>query len=194
MKAKKLIVAVTGTPGTGKSVFSKELERRIKDSEAVELNDLVNEYKLYTRRDKFGTKIVRLKDLGRALKRHISKSNAKTIFVVGHLAPELNQKYDIGIVMRCGLLESARRMEKRKYPKEKIKENIVAEALDYCGESVRKRSKNVFEVETNAQRNAVLNYVKAVSSGKKAKAPAKNSINEFGELMTLIKSGNKYGL
>jgi broad-specificity NMP kinase len=52
---------------------------------------------------------------------------------VGHLVPEIKIKYDMIIVLRIGLKLLVERLEERGYQKEKIRENIVSESIDYCG-------------------------------------------------------------
>src|SRR5580693_8300223 len=111
----RLIVTVTGTPGTGKTYFAKRIASSIKDSSLIELNDLVGKYKLFTKKDKFGTRIVQLGRLNSVLASELKKNKSKTIIIVGHLAPELNYKSNIAIVTRCGLERLSKRLKERKY-------------------------------------------------------------------------------
>jgi broad-specificity NMP kinase len=51
---------VTGTPGAGKSTFAKEaILRCFRIPIMVELNDIVDEYKLYSKIDEMGSKVVK---------------------------------------------------------------------------------------------------------------------------------------
>ncbi|MCW6159475.1 MAG: AAA family ATPase [Candidatus Micrarchaeales archaeon] len=190
----RLIIAITGTPGAGKSTLAKEFANEIPNSRVIEINDIVNKYKLYSGRDKFGTKIVRLGALTAALKKEIRKSIGMTIFVTGHLAPELRLHYAVAIVKRSGLETLARRMEERRYPNEKIRDNLIAEATDYCGGKISRMCGETYEVESASDIKRVKNYIAALAEGKSAKKPRKREINKLNDLLKLVKKGNRYGL
>jgi len=161
-----LIVAVTGTPGAGKSHLAKALEKEIPNSKAIEINDIVNKYKLYSGKDKFGTKIVKLGALSAALRRELRKYTGMTVFVTGHLAPELRLHYAVAVVKRESLETIAKRLEERGYPKEKIKENLIVEATDYCGGKMSGICAETYEVETKSDIKRIVRYIAALSEGK----------------------------
>ena len=190
----RLIIAVTGTPGTGKTVLAKRLHKRLSGSSVVEINDIVNRYRLYSKKDKFGTKIVNLGNLNKKLNAELRKNKNRIIIVAGHLAPELSFRCNLAIVTRCGLVELARRLEKRKYKREKAAENIVAEAVNYCGAKIRKRCKSTFEVETAEEKSRIINYIASLSKDMHAKKPKSREINKIADLETLVRDGNRYGL
>jgi broad-specificity NMP kinase len=190
----KLIVAVTGTPGTGKSTFAKELEAKLDSCEVIEVNDLVNRHKLYSSIDEFGSKIVDIKRLDRILEREIKKADCSVILIVGHLVPELDIKPRIVIVLRENLKTLVKRLQKRGYAKGKIRENIVSEAVNYCGARSRKLCKNTYEVLGKADKRSAMLYISGISRGVKAIEPKRREIDELHELIGLIKNGNTYGL
>jgi broad-specificity NMP kinase len=190
----RLIVTVTGTPGTGKTYFAKRIASSIKDSSLIELNDLVGKYKLFTKKDKFGTRIVQLGRLNSVLASELKKNKSKTIIIVGHLAPELNYKSNIAIVTRCGLERLSKRLKERKYPREKAAENLTSEAFDYCGLKIAENCRETYEIVTDSDKKRIISYLNAISSGKKVVKPKKKSISKFADLLKLIKAGNKYGL
>lgn len=189
-----LIVAVTGTPGAGKTHLALELAKSIPNSKVLEINDVVNKYGLYSGKDKFGAKIVRLGALAKAMKKEIRKYVGMTVFVTGHLAPEMDLHYAIAIVKREGLEMMAERLEKRGYPKEKIRDNLVSEATDYCGGKMSGLCKETYEVESASDMKRVMKYIAALSEGRRAKRPGKREINKMSDLLKLVKKGNKYGL
>lgn len=189
----RLIVAITGTPGTGKSELATVLSKKIPGSSILEINDIVNKYKLYSKKNKFGTKIVDLGRLNKKLSVELKRKNG-TVIIAGHLAQELRFRCDVAVVTRCGLVKLAERLNKRKYAKEKAAENLVAEATDYCGLKMIGRCRNTYEVETRSEKSRIMSYIVALSKGKAAKKPTKRQIDELGDLIKLVKGGNKYGL
>ncbi len=186
-----LLIAITGTPGVGKSTFSKKLASELRDSDLIEINDLVDKHELYSGKDEFGTKIVNLGKLNRILSGELGKRR-KDVILVGHLAPELRMKYDIAIVLRCNLKKLSKRLEKRHYPHKKLSDNIISESLDYCGLKIAKKSKETYEIETAASQKKIIGYVNAIAHGKIVKKPGRKKINKMGELFAMIKHGNRY--
>jgi adenylate kinase len=190
---KKLIIAITGTPATGKTSFAKTVKRYLKGIDVIEINDIVNERNLYSGVDKFNTKIVRLVALKGELKKIIKSTRGRAVVLVGHLAPELGIRYDAAIVLRCSLGTLARRMEKRGYAKEKIRDNLIAEAVDYCGATMEKRCTAVYEAETRKERERAVSMIKLLLDGKNVRVK-KREIDKIGDLLKLVNKGNRYGL
>lgn len=122
------MIAVSGTPGTGKSVFARALAKRL-GSRIVDLGALIAENKIFTT-DANGTKIVNLSKMKRVFARAI-KGFCGPIIVEGLLA-HLLQKELIShvVVLRTRPKVLERRLRARGYPKEKTRQNIEAEALD----------------------------------------------------------------
>ena len=188
MSINKLIVAVTGTPGTGKSLFAKQLAGKARHARVIEINDIVKENRLYSSTDRFGSKIVKMGALNISLKREIRDSSG-LVLVVGHLVPELSVGQRITVVLRLKLKHLIRRLHRRGYPKEKIKENVIAEALDYCGIGVAGRCAEVYEAESGRDRKALMEYVLAEYDGTRRSKPKTRSISKMGELLRLIRGG-----
>lgn len=191
---KKLIIAVTGASGAGKTHFAAMLKKKIKDAQIIEINNIVNAHSVYSKRDKFGTKIVKLRELNRRLNTGIRNSEGKVVVVVGHLAPELNFHSDIAVIVRCNLATLVKRLEMRKYPKEKIKDNIISEAFDYCGLKIAEKVKESYEVESGKDKKIIIAYILYRLAGKKVRKPISMQLNKFKELLELINNGNRYGL
>jgi len=190
----RLLIAVTGTPGVGKSTFAKRLSSKLEGSHLIEINDIVNRYSLYSKKDKFGTKIVNLGQLNSILSRTLRKNRKRNVVIAGHLAPELRLRYDIAVVLRCNLEKLAKRLEGRRYAREKLAENIISESLDYCGLKIAKTAKETYEVESTDDQKGVMDYIIAVSEGRRIKKPSKRQINRLNDLLALVEKGNKYGL
>ena len=192
-KIKHLLIGITGSPGAGKTFFAKELSAAT-GLRAIELNDIVKRCKLYKGKDSDGSLIVDIKALSLKTKELASKDSC---IIVGHLLPELSIKLNLAIVLRISLKKLLSRLMKRRYSMEKIRENIIAEALDYCGEKAVQKgiSKEVYEINalSKSQRREIIEYAKAVKSGKICKKPKKRIFNEMKELEELARKG-KYGI
>lgn len=130
-------MALTGTPGTGKTAIADELFRAAcavgdLDIAVLHMNDLV----LATPgavlgRDKERDSLeVDLKAVDRSLKSGWPRGTAKGRYLIleGHLAHLID--VDNVIVLRCHPEVLKARLERRGYAPEKVAENIEAEAID----------------------------------------------------------------
>jgi adenylate kinase len=115
-----MMCGITGTPGTGKSMVADELARR--GYNVVHLIDTVRPYIIGEDEDR-DTQLV---DVDKWVEEFIPING----FVEGHFAHLLS--CDRIVVLRCRPDELKARLNKRKYPSKKIKENVEAEALDVC--------------------------------------------------------------
>ena len=192
---KNLIIAVTGTPASGKSTFSEELAKTLAGSEIIELNDIVDRHKLFSRIDEMGSKVVKLKELDKKLNSIINKRQIdRHLIIVGHLVPEINFNKDITVVLRVGLNELIRRLEKRGYLDAKIKENIISESIDYCGIKAKETCKETYEIESDSEKEKIIEYIVSIASGNRIKPPGSSEISKLDELLGLVANGNKYSL
>jgi broad-specificity NMP kinase len=185
---RRLLVAVTGTPGTGKSRFAAELAKLVPGASLIEINDIVAQHHLYSRIDSHGSKIVRMAQLEKRLKDELKHRRGTTI-VVGHLIPEMGIRYDVCVVTRARLSRLMKVFAIRKYDMEKTIENLLAEALDYCGIRARNKANEVYEVMDDKDRRAVMLYIRRISLGMRATRPKPRPISLMHELLLGIKSG-----
>jgi adenylate kinase len=142
-------IALTGTPGTGKSAVAEELRRL---GEAVhDLNALALGKGFVLRRDRKRDSAEI--DIGK-LKRYCDRipRGEGNMFLESHLSHYLD--VDWAIVLRCKPSVLRRRLARRGYPDEKIRENSLAEALDSITveavESLGERK--VLEVDTTGKK------------------------------------------
>ena len=180
-----MLIAVTGTPGTGKSHFAKRLFSVLGSGTLIEINDIVERQRLFSGVDKYGTKIVKMGQLNAALKKEIKKSK-RPVIVSGHLAADLDAHYDICVVTRAKLSRLTRVFKLRGYDKDKARENLFAEALDYCGVKIGKKADEVYEVETQKEKKDIILYIKARAEKRGAKKPKLKNIDKMPELLLLI--------
>lgn len=185
----KNVIVITGTPGVGKTTLCANLKKKVKGCALYNATDLVNEFKLYSGKDKFGAKIVRMKKLERKISQIIKKEKSGTIIFEGHVLADLKIKGAKAVVLREHLGTIKSRLLKRGYPTEKIRENIVSEALDYCGASSYDNYAMVYEIMNGkSAQTQILSIVK----GNYNKKPV--AINLLEELVEVIKTDRKFAI
>ncbi len=134
-----MLIALTGTPGTGKTAISKILEDEFK---VVHLNDIVEAREYYDEeRDSYVVNLDSLREYVKSLKN-------RDIIIESHYAHEM--PVDMVIVLRTHPDELRSRLERRGYDEQKIMENLEAEAMGLItSEALNYYGKDkVFEVDT----------------------------------------------
>jgi len=153
-----MLVAISGTPGTGKTSVSKILERY--GFEIVDLNKISIEKDFVIGVDKKrGSNIIDISLLNKYIKKNYTKKDV--IFVEGHLS-HLLKSIDKVIVLRCHPSVLKKRLNEKKWSDEKIKENTDAESLDIvlCESVEIHQRKNIFEIDTtNKNANKVASCI-----------------------------------
>ncbi len=132
---------MTGTPGTGKSSVSLGLQA--KGWCILEVNDLAKRHGLLKSKDPTRDSYdLDLDELQEALE----KESFSDGVLVGHLSHLLD--VDQVIVLRCHPQVLAKRLETRKWPLTKIRENALAESLDIILAEAVDSEVPVFEINT----------------------------------------------
>ncbi|MGC8538432.1 MAG: AAA family ATPase [Candidatus Micrarchaeia archaeon] len=187
------VIAITGTPGSGKSTLALALNKRIKGSVLIDVNKLVKEKKLYSGRDKYGTLIVKLGALQRELNVLVKKfvKTGHTVIIEGHLISDIRIRGAYVIVLRAHLKVLLERLKARKYNVEKIRENIAAEALDYCGTSAAKNYQDVYEILPTSKVDALKQALRIIKNRPQG---AKKQIQLIYELPEIIKTDRKLAI
>ena len=131
-------IALTGTPGTGKTSLSNKIDYNL-----VSINDYYSD--ISNGKDNEGNWLIDLDKLNNIF---IVKDHSNTIFE-GHVSHFLTN-LDIIIVLRCHPDELKKRLALRDYDIEKIKENMEAEALNIITEEAIEiyGEKKVLELDT----------------------------------------------
>jgi len=141
-----MIIALTGTPGTGKTSVSNILQEN--DFEVVDLNKIaISNNFLIGEDEERDSKIVDV-DTSNEYINEIHKEK-DIVFIDGHLS-HLLKSVDKVIILRCHPDELRKRLSQKRWKKSKVKENIEAEILDIilCEAVEIHPEKNVFEIDT----------------------------------------------
>lgn len=144
-----MIIAITGTPGTGKSTVAPrvadELGYDLVDlNQLIENNDISDEYD-----EERNSAMVDPTTLNSALEQELDSS---TDYVIdGHLAHHLDN-IGIVIVLRTSPDELQERLEQKGWDEKKVEENVMAERLDtILQEAANRYPDETFEVDTTAR-------------------------------------------
>ena len=144
-----MIIAITGTPGVGKTSVSYVLQK-----DGFEVVDLfktaVDNGFLIGDDERRGSKIIDVDRLDDYIKENYSGKNI--VFGDGHLS-HLLKCVDKVIVFRCHPDELKIRLSNKGWKEEKIKENIQAEILDVilCETVDVHPREDVFEIDTTGK-------------------------------------------
>lgn len=135
-----VLVALTGTPGTGKSSVAAILERR--GYYVLSLDALAKEWNLITGIDQArGSLEVDIERLD-----HEIRVPAKVGFLVAHYAHRMS--VNLAIVLRCHPRTLASRLRTRGWSEAKVRENVEAEAIDVITQEAADRLPFVYEIDT----------------------------------------------
>ena len=128
------MIALTGTPGTGKTTISNKMQESFK--KIVHLNQRIQH--------DFDSN----EELTQVSKTDLQSKynfNDKTL-VEGHLSHLLEPSYCV--VLRCQPEKLRERLAKRGYQEQKIRENCMSEALDQVLQRACEECDKVFELDT----------------------------------------------
>jgi adenylate kinase len=155
------LVAVTGTPGTGKTTATDRLDRPV-----LHLNDVIEREGLYTERDtERESLVVDLDALAAWVADYRADSDAATVVVESHLAHHVAA--DRVVVLRCAPALLEERLADRESSESAV-ENAESEALDVIlSEAVDRHGRDaVYEIDTTEPSPAaVADAIAAVIDG-----------------------------
>ncbi len=127
------VIVVTGSPGTGKTIFAKRLAKRI-GANYIPLTQFISKHKLYTGFDRERkSRIVNLTRARASMRNLLSRTTGLTI-VDTHIPEGIVPKPVVKrvFVLRCHPRILEGRLGKRKWKSSKVRENALAEMLDSC--------------------------------------------------------------
>ena len=126
------VIAISGTPGTGKTGVGQLLVKRL-NATLIELSHLAKEQQLLLGEDvKRETLIADTIKLQKYLV-NLTHEFPKTYVIVGHFADEVPEKIlEFLVVLRCNPITLTQRLRNRQWSQSKILENVQAEILGEC--------------------------------------------------------------
>ena len=129
-------IIITGVPGTGKTSVARVLSEKM-GYPIITTKDLVREEYVDTRK-------LRLKAIW-------ATKDMDNVILEGHLFCEVKIPVDLVIVLRTNPEELKERLKKRGYPEKKVKENLMAEFVDYCLAKAEEKYDDVWQVDTTGR-------------------------------------------
>jgi len=174
-----LRIAITGTPGVGKTTVSKVLGEKL-GIRVIDITEVVKKYKLYTEKDEDMDSYVidfeKLENFINEIEKH-----EKDVILDGHASHLLNPDYTI--VLRCNPEIVKERLEKRGYKPKKVLENVQAEILDVC---LCESKGRVYEIDTtNRDVEDIVNEIIEAIKHKKERKGIVNWIEDYFDYLTL---------
>ena len=136
-----MLVAISGTPGTGKTAVCEKLR---KDGyKVVDLNKLA-----YDSNSVIGVDPQRDVDIvdTDALKLKVREFENDLVFLDGHFSHLMD--VDVAIILRCNPEELRKRLEKKQWKESKIRENVEAEAVDAITVESTDSNAETLEIDT----------------------------------------------
>jgi len=147
------VLIITGSVGTGKSTLAKKITDKSKFKH-INLNNVIKSMNLFESYDKKrNCVLVDVKKLNKFLIKLI-KSSKENLIIDSHLSHYLPSKYvDLCIVTKCNLKILEKRLKKRKYSKDKIRENLDCEIFDVCLNEAKENKHKILVVDTTKDLN-----------------------------------------
>jgi len=146
-----MAIIVTGTPGTGKTEIAKAIAKKLK-MKYIDVNEVIDSNNLKECYDKKrDTYVVDEKKLSKALVVIIKKD--KNVVIDSHMAHEIPPKYvELCVVTKCELKELKKRLSKRGYHEDKVRENMDAEIFGICMEETKEIGHKILVIDTTKKK------------------------------------------
>ena len=127
-------IALTGTPGTGKTTVASKMER-----EVIDLKEYMRDNGIG---DPGGDELeVDIEELVNNF-----STDKEDVVIEGHLSHHLD--VDMCVVLRCHPDELENRLSTRDYSEKKVEHNLEAEALDVILQEAVRECNRVIEIDT----------------------------------------------
>lgn len=143
---KRMRIIITGTPGTGKTTLSKKLckEKGIKYYSFIEL---IRKHKIQEKTD--NELVLEENKTTKFLNKFFKEKN--NFLLDGFLSTWLDKNLvDKCIVLETNLKTLKERLEKKKYSKQKIKDNLEAESFEHSLIEAQENKHNIKLIKTDS--------------------------------------------
>ena len=143
-----MIIVVTGSSCVGKTKVAMAITEKY-DLEYFDVYGFIKKNKIYDKYDrKWNSFLVDVEKLKKALVDVVK--NKDNLVIDSHLSHYLDKKYvDLCVVVKCDIKILKKRLEKRKYSKLKIRENLDAEIFDTCLVEATEKGHNIKVIDTS---------------------------------------------
>lgn len=152
MAPKRLVLLISGTPGTGKSTLAQELKYEI-SATCINLTEIALENNFILETDvKRRTEVVNLEKLVPFLKKFI-KSTSDNLIIEGHYADIVpDALVSVCIILRTDPQVLENRLNEKQFFPAKIQENLQSEILGLCTSYALERldPAKIYEVDTSS--------------------------------------------
>ncbi len=144
------MVIITGTPSTGKTTLAREIKKRY-GFPVFDLEEFIKKNKLCVGYDRKRRCAIVDEEktaafLGKEIRDRIRKGE-KTL-IESHFSHYLPANLvDLCLVTRCDLQKLYQRLKKKKYPKNKIEENMECEIMEVCLQEAHERKHRLLIVD-----------------------------------------------
>ncbi len=148
-----MIIAISGTPGTGKTSVCKELcdkyDFTYVDGKQLVQGDVCSEYD-----EERDCEVVDVEKWCEAVENLVNKKGLKNAVIDSHFSHDLSPDFvDVCIIVTCeDKVELQRRLAARGYSKAKVEENLEAEIMDVCAEEAEENGHTVIRLDTSTDR------------------------------------------
>ena len=149
-----MIIAISGTPGTGKHTIAELLAKEI-NYNVIDVNKLIGSGN--------STKEISPADLNKIVEERLEDN----CIIVSHMSHFLrSRRIGLFIVLRCRPNVLVKRLSGRGYGKEKIYDNALFEAID--GEYIEacELRKNVMQIDNTKNPHLTVEKIKRAIAGK----------------------------
>ncbi len=153
-------ICITGSVGTGKTTLAKKLAKALK-YKYIDVNQIIKKHKLhdsYDRKNKCF--VVDTKKLNKFLIKLIKESK-QPLILDSHLSHYIPKTYvSLCIVTTTEIEKLSKRLKKRRYPKQKVFDNLEAEIFKVC--LLEAKNHNLLVIDTTKEYNIknITKYIK----------------------------------
>lgn len=155
------IILVSGTPGTGKTTFAKELSLLIR-AKHIDVKKLVEKHKIGRYNDRLDTLDVDVDRLTGIMEDMVKKAKIerKTLIFDSLLSHYLSSKWaDMCVITTCSDISTLKgRLEARGYDPVKVRDNLDSEIFQVCKVEALESGHNVCVIDT-IKKSAISGFI-----------------------------------